>query len=61
LDWKKRQQSRAQVRQVVEQALDDGLPRAYTRDLFQQASDAIYQHFYDAYADAEHSVYAQAS
>ena len=61
LDWKKRQQTRAQVRETVEKALDTGLPAAYSTDLYQRASDAVYQHLYDAYLDADHSVYAQAS
>jgi type I restriction enzyme R subunit len=61
LDWKKRQQTRAQVREAVEKALDAGLPSAYTTDVYQRACGAVYQHLYDAYTDADHSVYAQAS
>lgn len=61
LDWKKRQQTRAQVRLAVQQALDEGLPRAYTPELYQHACDAVYEHVYDAYSDAEHNIYAQAS
>ena len=61
LDWKKRQQTRAQVREAVEKALDAGLPHAYSTDMYQRACDAVYQHFYDAYADSEHNVYARAS
>lgn len=61
IDWRKRQQTRAQVRLAVQQALDEGLPSAYTPQLYQHACDVVYQHFYDAYADAEHNVYEQAS
>ncbi len=60
LDWRKRQQSRAQVRIAVEQSLDAGLPRIYSPELFDRACDAVYQHLYDAYSDADHNVYAQA-
>jgi hypothetical protein len=49
------------VRKAVEMALDAGLPPAYSTDLYQRACGAVYQHLYDAYIDAEHSVYAQAS
>ncbi len=30
LDWRKRQQARAEVRVTIEKVLDEGLPRAYT-------------------------------
>ena len=30
LDWRKRQQARAEVRVTIEKLLDQGLPRAYT-------------------------------
>jgi type I restriction enzyme R subunit len=30
IDWQKTAQSRARVREAIEEALDDGLPRAYT-------------------------------
>jgi type I restriction enzyme, R subunit len=61
LDWRKRQQTRAQVRLTVQQMLDAGLPRTYTPDLYQQKCDVVYQHIYDAYVDASHNIYAQAS
>ena len=31
LDWRKRQQARAQVRVTIETVLDEGLPAAYTK------------------------------
>ena len=61
LDWKKRQQTRAQVRLAVESALDAGLPSAYSPDRYQRACGAVYQHLYDSYTDANHSVYARVS
>ena len=33
--WRMTAQARARVREAVEQALDDGLPRAYTPDVFE--------------------------
>jgi type I restriction enzyme, R subunit len=35
LDWRKRQQARAEVRVTIEKLLDKGLPRAYTPELFE--------------------------
>nr|WP_279615187.1 type I restriction enzyme endonuclease domain-containing protein [Desulfonatronum thioautotrophicum] len=48
LDWRKRQQARAEVRVTIEKVLDAGLPRVYTPELFNQKSSAVYQHVYDA-------------
>ena len=61
LDWRKRQQSRAQVRTTIECALDDGLPDAYTPELYRAKCDAVYQHVYDAYAGPGQSIYGPAA
>ena len=60
LDWRKRQQARAEVRVTIEKLLDHGLPGAYTPELFEQKSTAVFQHVYDAYYGAGQSVYAAA-
>ncbi|HEY5485422.1 MAG TPA: type I restriction endonuclease subunit R [Candidatus Cryosericum sp.] len=57
LDWRKRQQARAAVRVTIEKLLDQGLPAAYTPELFQQKTSAVFQHVYDAYYGAGQSVY----
>jgi type I restriction enzyme, R subunit len=60
LDWRKRQQARAEVQVSIEKLLDQGLPRAYTPELFEQKATAVFQHVYDAYYGAGRSVYAAA-
>ncbi len=60
LDWRKRQQARAEVRVTIEKLLDQGLPRVYTPELFEQKTIAVFQHVYDAYYGAGRSVYAAA-
>ena len=60
IDWRKRQQTRAMLRVTIEQRLDQGLPRAYTPELFEQKTTAVFQHVYDAYYGAGRSVYAAA-
>jgi type I restriction enzyme R subunit len=60
LDWRKRQQARAEVRVTIEKKLDQGLPKVYTPELFAQKTSAIFQHVYDAYYGAGRSVYATA-
>ncbi len=58
LDWRKRQQARAEVWVTIEKTLDQGLPTVYTPQLFEQKTNAVYQHIYDAYYGAGNSVYA---
>jgi len=57
LDWRKRQQSRAEVRITIEKLLDQRLPRAYTPELFDQKTTIVFQHIYDAYYGAGRSIY----
>ncbi len=57
LDWRKRQTARAQVRVTIETLLDEGLPRAYTPELYQAKSDLVYQHVFDSYFGAGQSIY----
>lgn len=48
LDWRKGQKTRAAVRVAIFDALEQ-LPEAYTKDLYDQKCEAIYQHVYEAY------------
>jgi type I restriction enzyme R subunit len=56
LDWRKQQGTRAAVRVTVEETLDR-LPEAFTRQLYAQKCDAVYQHVFDSYWDDGRSVY----
>ena len=60
LDWRKRQQARAEVRVTIEKLLDQGLPTGYTPELYKQKTTAVFQHVYDAYYGAGASVYGAA-
>jgi hypothetical protein len=60
LDWRKQQATRAAVRVTVEETLDR-LPEAYTRQIYAQKCDAVYQHVFDSYWDDGHSVYELAA
>jgi type I restriction enzyme R subunit len=60
LDWRKQQATRAAVRVAVEETLDR-LPEAFTRQIYAQKCDAVYQHVFDAYWDDGHSVYELAA
>jgi len=56
LDWRKKQQTRADVKLSIELILDR-LPRTFTPEIYTQKCEAVYQHVYDSYFGAERSVY----
>jgi type I restriction enzyme R subunit len=60
LDWRKRQQARADVRVTVEVELDR-LPDVYEESIYWDKVTLIYQHIYDSYWGQGKSVYAEAS
>ncbi len=60
LDWRKRQQTRAAVRQCIEVELDN-LPPAYGPEVYQRKCDLTYQHVYDSYFGEGRSIYATAA
>ena len=56
LDWRKKQQSRADVKVTIQKVLDE-LPECYSRELYDQKCEAVYQHIYDSYYGDDNSVY----
>jgi type I restriction enzyme R subunit len=44
---------------AIETTLDE-LPRMFTREIYARKCDMVYQHVFDSYQDAGHSVYAEA-
>jgi len=58
LDWRRKQQTRADVQFTIETVLDEMLPKSYPSDLYQQKCNTVYQHVYDSYYGAGKSVYA---
>jgi type I restriction enzyme, R subunit len=61
LDWRKRQQSRAQVLTTIQDVLDQGLPRRYSTELYRKKCDVVYQHVYESYYGSGRSIYANVS
>ena len=60
LDWRKRMQSRALVKLSIQDALDQ-LPRAYTKELYQQKCEVVYNHIFESYYGSGQSIYALAA
>ena len=49
LDWRKRQQSKAEVETAIKDILDN-LPRRYTVEIYAQKCEEVYQHIYESYS-----------
>jgi len=58
IDWRKRQQTRAQVYLTIEEALDR-LPGKFTKSIFQQKCQVVYLHVYESYLGPGKNVYSE--
>ena len=57
LDWRKKQSTRAKVKEAIETICDETLPEIYDKELFQEKCNALYEHFYDYYNNAQDNIY----
>jgi type I restriction enzyme R subunit len=57
INWRQKATARSQVKLAIEDVLDQGLPRAYSPDLYQQKCSAVFEHFYESYGDRGVSLY----
>jgi len=57
LGWRQKIQARAKVRITIEDTLDEGLPRAYTKELYAKKTEALFEHVYEAYAGDGRSIF----
>ena len=60
LNWRQKSAARSQLKLAIEDALDSGLPRAYSPELYRQKCSAVFEHFYEAYPERNLGVYAAA-
>jgi type I site-specific restriction-modification system R (restriction) subunit len=58
LNWRQKQQARARLTEAIKATLDDGLPRAYTPELYNQKCSAVFEHVYESYPERNAGVYA---
>ena len=61
LNWQQKSSARAKLKLQIEEALDIGLPRAYTPELYQQKCEAVFAHIEQAYPERDKSVYSLTS
>lgn len=53
IDWRQKAQARAQVRLAIEDELDDGLPRSYSPELYQEKCSAVFEHVFETFRQAD--------
>jgi type I restriction enzyme R subunit len=61
LDWRLKQQARAEVKETIAEIFDKSLPTTYTKELYEEKCELTYKHIYSSYIDARHSIYNQAA
>lgn len=59
LNWRQTVTARSRVKLAIEDLLDQGLPRAYTPDLYKQKCSAVFEHVYEVYGERGASFYHQ--
>ncbi|MBI4676606.1 MAG: type I restriction endonuclease subunit R [Elusimicrobia bacterium] len=59
LNWRQKAQARAKVQLAIEDALDEGLPRSYAKDLYKRKVAAVFEHVYESYRGEGASVFNQ--
>lgn len=57
LDWRKKQSTRAKVKEAIEVICDKTLPEIYDKNIFQDKCNSLYEHFYDYYNNGEDNIY----
>ncbi len=58
INWRQKSSARSQLKLAIEDALDTGLPRAYSPELYRQKCSAVFEHVYESYPDQGTGVYA---
>ena len=58
LNWRQKQQARARLSETISATLDEGLPRAYTPELYRRKCSAVFEHVYESYPERNEGVYA---
>ncbi len=58
LNWRQKSAARSQVKLIIEDTLDAGLPRAYSPEMYQEKCAALFEHVYERYPERNAGVYA---
>jgi len=60
LNWRQKSAARSQLKLAIEDALDSGLPRAYSPELYQKKCSTVFEHIYESYPERNTGIYAGA-
>lgn len=60
LGWRQKIQARAKVRLEIENVLDEGLPRAYTKNVYETKCGVVFEHVFEAYQGETRSLFSEA-
>lgn len=52
LDWRKTRRALASVEDAIKDLLDEGLPRAYSKELYEEKCSVLFEHFFEQYPQA---------
>ena len=58
LNWRQKSSARSQLKLAIEDVLDDGLPRAYSKELFAQKCSVLFEHVFENYPGEGQGTYA---
>ena len=58
LNWRQKSAARSQLKLTIEDTLDNGLPRAYTPELYNRKCSAIFEHMFESYSERSAGIYA---
>lgn len=59
LNWRQKSAARSSLKLAIEDALDEGLPGAYTPELYGQKCSALFEHVYESYPERNAGAYAE--
>jgi type I restriction enzyme R subunit len=51
INWRQKVIVRSRVRLAIEDALDSGLPRAYSPEMYKAKCSAVFEHMYEKYPE----------
>jgi type I restriction enzyme, R subunit len=61
LNWRQKSSARSQLKLVIEDVLDSGLPRIYDKPLYEQKCFALFEHVYENYPERDAGTYGTAT
>ena len=58
LGWRQKLQARARVRIEIENVLDEGLPHAYGKEMYEEKCGTLFEHVFESYQGEGRSAFS---